>query len=274
MTGGKCSKNLIAGNVIHDMSRYGISFKNAGLHNIVEGNFIQNTNLETYDTGAIEVTQHDRKLHSNSIIRANIIADTIGYSCTGPKRPMFLSWGIYLDSFASGYRVEGNLVYRNFNGGIMLQGGQNNMVINNIFVDGWAYQGYLSNFHSNFANVSLEHNIFTWSRHKAILFAHGSIKPRAIRIDHNLYWPGRQVKPFFGYAGRETWASWRKMGFDKHSLIADPLFRNPTNDDYTLHKESPAFRLGFKPLNLAIAMAARKRCKCHITPASEIFFPK
>ena len=44
-----------------------------------------------------------------------------------------MSWGIYLDSFASGYEVSGNVVCRTWNGGIMLQGGRDNRVVNNVF---------------------------------------------------------------------------------------------------------------------------------------------
>jgi len=272
MTGSHCSENHVARNVIHDISRYGITFKTAGLRNVVEHNYIQNTNLETYDTGGIEVTQQDRELRSGSIIRGNIVADTIGYSTAGPDKPVFLSWGIYLDSFAGGYTVTGNLVLRNNNGGIMLQGGKGNTVVNNIFVDGRAFQGYLANFRGNFAGEVLERNIFVWSNPKAAVFAHGSISPKVITIDHNLYWPGRAAPLGFGYGGRETWAAWRKLGFDEHSFIANPRFRDPSHGDYSLLPDSLALKLGFKPLDLGPALRARARCHCKIVPAARVFF--
>jgi len=46
----------------------------------------------------------------------------------------------------------------------------------------------------------------------------------------------------------DEWASWQALGQDRHSLIADPLFLNPDNDDYRLRPNSPAFQLGFKPI--------------------------
>jgi hypothetical protein len=46
----------------------------------------------------------------------------------------------------------------------------------------------------------------------------------------------------------DEWASWQAEGFDTHSVIADPLFADPANDDYRLSPRSPAFRLGFKPI--------------------------
>jgi len=41
---------------------------------------------------------------------------------------------------------------------------------------------------------------------------------------------------------------WREAGEGAHSIVADPLFVNPKNDDYRLKPESPALKLGFKPI--------------------------
>ena len=41
------------------------------------------------------------------------------------------------------------------------------------------------------------------------------------------------------------------MGFDTHSLLADPLFVDPARDDYRLRPESPAFKLGFQPIDMS-----------------------
>ena len=51
------------------------------------------------------------------------------------------------------------------------------------------------------------------------------------------------------------------MGLDTHSLIADPLFVDVENDDYRLKPESPAFNLGFVPIELAKMDARSKRAK-------------
>ena len=44
------------------------------------------------------------------------------------------------------------------------------------------------------------------------------------------------------------WASWRALGFDERSVVADPLFMNRDEDDYRLRPESPALKLGFQPI--------------------------
>lgn len=46
-----------------------------------------------------------------------------------------------------------------------------------------------------------------------------------------------------------TIVDWQKMGYDTHSIIADPLFVDSEHDDYRLKPESPAFRLGFSPID-------------------------
>ena len=42
---------------------------------------------------------------------------------------------------------------------------------------------------------------------------------------------------------------WRAMGFDAHSVVADPLFVDPKNDDFRLKPDSPALKLGFHPID-------------------------
>ena len=45
-------------------------------------------------------------------------------------------------------------------------------------------------------------------------------------------------------------ARWRSLGYDTESLIADPLFVDPEHDNYRLKPDSPAFKLGFVPIDL------------------------
>jgi hypothetical protein len=41
---------------------------------------------------------------------------------------------------------------------------------------------------------------------------------------------------------------WREAAFDRNSVLADPLFVNSSKGDYRLRPESPAIKLGFKPI--------------------------
>ena len=44
-------------------------------------------------------------------------------------------WGVYLDDYTSGVHVYGNLIVRAQRGGVMVHGGQDNIIENNIIVD-------------------------------------------------------------------------------------------------------------------------------------------
>jgi len=46
----------------------------------------------------------------------------------------------------------------------------------------------------------------------------------------------------------DEWQSLQALGFDRNSLIADPLFVDVAKDDYRLRRNSPAFKLGFQPI--------------------------
>ena len=60
----------------------------------------------------------------------------------------------------------------------------------------------------------------------------------------NLFWAvGRPLA--FDPVG--SLADWQELGFDRHSVVADPQFVNPAADDYTLRPTSPAHKLGFQP---------------------------
>ena len=250
LSGSGTSGNTISHNEINNISRYGISLKRPGGYNIVEFNRVQNTNTETYDTGGIEVYQANKKFLSHSIIRNNIVADTVGYSSVG-QRPVYMSWGIYLDAYSGGYTVENNIVYRNYRGGIMLQGGKDNIVRNNIFVDSGRFQMQIANFMNNSTGVIFEGNIVYCTDPDAYTIYAGSFESQTVSIDKNLYFCPSAAIPKVNSSDVSSYEDWVGKGYDVHSLIADPRFVNKTKDDYTLMQESPAFGLGFKQIDVS-----------------------
>ena len=43
---------------------------------------------------------------------------------------------------------------------------------------------------------------------------------------------------------------WQKMGYDRSSIIADPMLIDPENGKFGLHPDSPAFEMEFHPLDI------------------------
>lgn len=263
LEGAGTDDNVIAHNAIHDISRYGISLKDAGARNRIEFNRVLNTSLETFDTGAIEVTQQDRNFRSGSVIRNNVVGDSIGYSANG-RHSVFMSWGIYLDSFAGGYTVTHNVAYRSSHGGVMLQGGKDNRIENNVFVDGTNSQVYITNFADNSTGEVFERNIVYYTDPAAVLLVAGRLDENVIHMNRNIYFHAGGPEPILG--GCASFADWQARGFDRNSILADPLFVDAAHDNYTLRSDSPALQLGFEPIDTSSVGPLHHRCDCKTQP--------
>jgi hypothetical protein len=61
-------------------------------------------------------------------------------------------------------------------------------------------------------------------------------------IDFNLY------HTYGGDKGKQFLAKMQKKGWDQNSVAADPMFVDIQNFDFTMKPESPALKLGFKPI--------------------------
>ena len=58
-------------------------------------------------------------------------------------------------------------------------------------------------------------------------------------------------------------ASWQKLGFDRHSVVADPMIADPQGGDWRLLAGSPALKLGFAQLNVSAAGPRRSARRRH-----------
>jgi len=263
--GGNCTHdNIISHNLVHDTPRQGISFN--GVRNIVEYNHVHHTNQEQSDTGAIGMGSRDI-YERGSIIRFNYVHDTGGYCMRKPgewEYPHYC-WGIYLDDYTSGVHVYGNIVVRTYLGGVMIHGGQDNVVENNIIVDGLKQQIHYAPIDSTTSGRTPGHpdpsmwlmkgtkllrNVFCYSDEKALWIKGKKWEQVVAESDRNLIWHhGKTVALNLPKTPPEqSWEAWRKLGFDGNSVIADPLFVNAAEDDYRLQPNSPALPLGFKPI--------------------------
>jgi len=120
--------NIVRHNEIYDMPHTAVFFW--GNDHIIEYNNIHHVCMETADAGAVyngrDWTQRGHQ------IRFNYFHHLHGVDTHGNFNDVM---GVYLDDFSSGTTVYGNIFYK-AGRNILIGGGRDNIVKNNIFIDG------------------------------------------------------------------------------------------------------------------------------------------
>ncbi|MBI2301383.1 MAG: right-handed parallel beta-helix repeat-containing protein [Armatimonadetes bacterium] len=237
-------RNAVLNNTIHDVPRMGILLTADCGGNRIEQNDIRRTSLETGDTGAIYAYAVN-KLPEPNVIAGNVIVDSVGMGTTqeGEIRSPHYAWGIYIDGESSGFQVHDNLVVRTVLGGVFINGGHGNVVENNVLVDGAESQFMYSDYAQRGIGNVFRRNLLVWTKPEARLGLGNQKDVMHLNSDDNLFWHNGAPVPEL--------AGMQERGFELNSVVADPLFVDPGNDDYTLRPDSPALKLGFKPLDLS-----------------------
>jgi hypothetical protein len=236
--------NRIAHNHIHDLYYTAISVGwNWGYQetpcraNVIEFNHLHDIGQSMLsDMGAV----YTLGIQKGTVVRNNLIHDVNSFTYGG--------WGLYPDEGSSEIVWENNVVYRTKSAGFHQHYGRENVVRNNLFAFGKEHQLMRTREE---AHVSF---LFTTN---IVYFDSGDLlgsnwKNDRFVLDYNLYWDTRlAAQPTsLRFAGASL-ADWQRRGHDVHSLIADPLFVAPERGDFRLKQDSPALKLGFKPIDLS-----------------------
>jgi len=158
--------------------------------------------------------------------------------------------GFILDNSCSGVTIQNNIV-RNANAGGW---GCNfncfgNIIRNNIFAFGVKYQLTRYGDNPDTDNPPPSGEIFTQN---IIIYETGDLFKEdkwfsySTLWDYNLYWCTKRKVDFMHL----TLEKWQNRGLDTHSIVADPLFADAKNGDFTLANNSPAYKIGFVPFSL------------------------
>jgi len=207
-----CRENIIEFNHLHDIGQFMLS-----------------------DMGAI----YTLGIQKGTIVRNNLIHDINSFTYGG--------WGLYPDEGSSEIIWENNIVYRTKSAGFHQHYGRENIVRNNIFSFGKEHQ---------LMRTRAEPHVSFIFSNNIVYFDSGDLlgsdwSNEHYSMDRNLYFDTRSAADAgsMKFAG-VTLEQWRQRGHDLNSIIADPLFVAPQGGDFRLKKNSPAFGLGFKPIDM------------------------
>lgn len=174
-----------------------------------------------------------------TVITGNVFSDITSFEYGG--------WGIYFDEGSTGMLAERNWAFRCSSAGFHQHYGRDNVVRRNVFA--------LNRDSQLMRTRAEDHRSFTFERN--IVLADGGPliasdwSGTGFESDRNLWWD-RKGKPA-GPRKDETWDQWRTRGFDVHSVVADPGFRDADHGDFRLKPGSPAARIGFAGFDLRAA---------------------
>jgi hypothetical protein len=173
-------------------------------------------------------------LSPGTVLRGNRFHDVTSFDYGG--------WGIYFDEGSTGIIAEGNVVYRCKTGNFHQHYGKDNVLRDNVLVDSPGPQIVRSRSEPH-RSFTFTRNVVAYAGADATLLGSNWNDDDRYVIDENLYWNGGKPVTFGGL----DLEAWRKRGHDRNSVVADPKFLGPKQDDYRLAPDSPAITLGIKP---------------------------
>jgi parallel beta-helix repeat protein len=247
----------IVHNLVHDISQSGIygrhwstetqeqERRNQSQILRIEYNEIFRVMQKLNDGGGIFIRD------SNIVIKNNLIHDV--FSPAGYGSP---GWGIYLGCETRYALVENNIVYRTTEGIHVWHASRHNTIVNNIFVDSQNAVIKSNNPRNrHHENIRFMRNIFYFTGSDVFTYLTDGEHSLLAESDYNIFWNPRecfhQMQVIRGLEGTENFADWQGLGFDTHSLVMDPGFVNASDDDFSLKPNSPAFKIGFKSIDIS-----------------------
>jgi hypothetical protein len=201
-------------------------------------------------------------------VRGNLIHDVRGSKYGG--------WAIYPDEGSSHLVIEDNVCHDCTSQLFHLHFGRENAVRNNV----WAFagEGLVAISRGNDCDwpnkccvpdgrvtnaVTFERNVVVTDGTPVFLGGmddeSGNLEAATFVSDLNLFFDvkGRPIRSANGghliakegYRRFFEWDEWLALGYDRHSVVADPRCRDLEGRHFTLASDSPAFALGFRPID-------------------------
>jgi hypothetical protein len=236
----------VAHNLIHHAPHMAIQF--GGNEHVIELNEIHDVCFESNDAGAMYSGR-------NWTMRGNMIRHNYLHHVTGFENRGCV--GVYLDDMFASASIFGNVFYK-VTMAAFIGGGRDNTVENNIFVDcdpalhvdaralGWAaYHAdeWIKEGQEKGTITEIAYDKPPYSERYPQLVNILQDEPKAPKgnlIARNICWGGKwdhvedQARPY--------------LKFEDNLIQEDPHFLDAEHFDFRLKADSPAFKLGFKPI--------------------------
>ncbi len=195
-----------------------------------------------------------------TVIHCNLMHDVNAFDYGG--------WGLYFDQGGSDIIASHNICYRCNGQGIHHHFGRGNYVVNNILAFGGKSQIERGKDEAH-VSYRFERNIVYWKDEAPFLSNNLTVcEPiaKGIRLDYNIYYNADGHPIRFRHDTLQQWQD--RTGNDRHSFIADPMFVDPDNGDFTLKPGSPAGKIGFQPIDTtSMGQLTEKTRPADVAPA-------
>ncbi len=143
------------------------------------------------------------------------------------------SFGIDLDDGSSNFEIYNNLL---LNTEIKLREGFSRKVYNNIIINS---QNEFHVWYDESRDEYINNILVNETAYNAKYMHSRKAKGAQATLDKNVFYNG-------GAEVKLSDENWIPSGCDANSVIADPMFVDPANNDYRVKEGSPALKLGFK----------------------------
>lgn len=263
--------NRVAQNEIHDMPQFGITF--SGNEHIIELNNIHHVIQRFSDAGAIYTASNPS--NRGTVIRHNFIHN-IGLNNQ--------ACGVYIDYTNCGNTIEGNVFHgmpHHF-GAVVINGGNDNIVRNNIFIDcenvlyasnflnGWGkneYDSYYNIWKNGLAEINYDQPPYSERYPKLInFFEEDHLNHDRNYFENNLIYNCKDI-----YNIKYDWEINKSNNFE---TAEDPGFVDAENmnfalkDDSVVYEKIPGFeKIPFEKIGIKKA-AAEEKPVVYIVPNS------